>query len=342
MKHTVKWGIIGLGNIAFEFAKSFYNVDNADLIAVASTSNDKLIKFKQKFNINNENLYNCYERLLENKNIDIVYIALPNALHFEWVLKAIEKNKNILVEKPAFISNEQAEIIFEHKKFKNIFFSEGYMYRYHSQINETIKIIKSGEIGRPIYMNSNFGVNLIYKKNFFGFKKKKIDSNKRIFNKNLGGGVILDQGCYTTSMSLLIASLIENLDTTNFKLTDIKTEYMHSDIDVYSTAKINFDNKFISNVTASFKNDIGKKTVIFGEIGKIILENNWNPKETKIEFCGKVNKIIKFENSKNIYSLEIEYISKDIINGKNEASVHGINKKDILLNTKIINYWVNG
>ena len=57
MKHTVNWGIIGLGNIALEFAKSFINVDNADLIAVASLSHKKLSKFKQEFNINNEKLY---------------------------------------------------------------------------------------------------------------------------------------------------------------------------------------------------------------------------------------------------------------------------------------------
>jgi predicted dehydrogenase len=341
MKHTVKWGIIGLGNIAFEFAKSFYNADNADLIAVASTSNDNLDKFKQKYNINSENLYNSYEELLENKNIDIIYIALPNSFHFEWLLKAIEKNKNILVEKPALVSNKQAETVFKHKNFKNIFFSEGYMYRYHPQISKTIKIIKAGEIGRPISMNSNFGVNLIYKKNFFGFKKKKIDRNKRIFNKNLGGGVILDQGCYTTSMSLLIASLIENIDITNFKLTDINTEYIDSNIDVCSTAKINFDNKFLSHITASFKDDTGKNTVIFGENGKIILENTWNPKETKIELSGKINKVFKFENSVNIYSLEIKHISEDIINGKTEASYPGINKNNILLNTKLINHWVN-
>ena len=172
MKHTVKWGIIGLGNIAFEFAKSFYNSDNADLIAVASSSNEKLIQFKQKFNIKKENLYNSYQKLLENEEINIVYIALPNSYHFEWILKAIEKNKNILVEKPAFISLKEAEMIFNHKNFKNIFFGEGYMYRYHPQIYEIIKIIRSDTIGKPTSMESNFGINLINKKNFFGFKKK--------------------------------------------------------------------------------------------------------------------------------------------------------------------------
>jgi len=340
MKHTVKWGIIGLGNIAFEFAKSFYNSDNADLIAVASTSNEKLIKFKQNFNIEKENLYNSYQKLLENEDIDIVYIALPNSFHFEWILKAIEKNKNILVEKPAFVSLKEAEIIFNHKNYKNIFFGEGYMYRYHPQISETIKIIKSSGIGKPISMESNFGIKFIKKKNFFSFRKK-IDKNKRIFNKNLGGGVILDLGCYTTSMSLLVASLIDNIDMTNYKLTDIQTDYLYSDIDVHSSAKINFDNKFISNITVSFRDDIGKKTVILGENGKIIMENIWNSEQPKIEIVGKTNKILNFENQKNIYSLEIENISKDIIDNKIESSFPGINKKEILFNTKLINSWIN-
>jgi len=340
MKHIVKWGIIGLGNIAFEFAKSFYNSDNADLIAVASSSNEKLFQFNEKFNIKKENLYNSYQKLLENEDIDIVYIALPNSFHFEWILKAIEKNKNILVEKPAFVSLKEAEMIFSHKNFQNIFFGEGYMYRYHPQIDEMIKIINSGTIGKPISMESNFGINLVDKKNFFGFKKK-IDKKKRIFNKNLGGGVILDQGCYTTSMSLLVASLIDNIDITNFKLTDIQTDYLYSEIDIHSFAKINFDNRFTSDVTVSFRDNIEKKTVILGENGKIILDNSWNFEKPKIEVIGKINKIFDFKDKKNVYSLEIENISKNIIDNKTEASFPAINKKEILLNTKLINNWIN-
>ena len=173
MKHIVKWGIIGLGNIAYHFAKSFYNLENAKLVAVASHSQEKLLRFKENFDIKNENLYKDYIKILEDKNLDVVYIALPNSLHYEWVLKGIDKKKNILVEKPAFTSTNQIEQIFNHKNFENVFLSEGYMYKYHPQIIETIKIIKSGEIGKPIEMQTNCGMNLVYKKNFFGFKKKK-------------------------------------------------------------------------------------------------------------------------------------------------------------------------
>ena len=164
---------------------------------------------------------------------------------------------------------------------------------------------------------------------------------KRIFNKELGGGVILDQGCYTTSMSLLIASLIKDLDTSKFRVEGIKTDYLESNIDVDSCAKINFDNKFFSNISTSFTKNIGKSTTIVGEYGKIKLENSWNPEINILKISGKVNKDIELENLKNIYTLEIEKISEDIIANKKEASFPGTNKRDILLNTKIINYWIN-
>ena len=78
MNGIIKWGIIGLGNVAHEFAKSFYNIKNAKLIAIASKTQNKLSKFKDEFNINPNNCYDEYEKLLKNNEIDIIYIALPN------------------------------------------------------------------------------------------------------------------------------------------------------------------------------------------------------------------------------------------------------------------------
>ena len=341
MKHIVKWGIIGLGNIAHHFAKSFYNLDNAKLVAVASNSKEKLLRFKENYHIKSENLYNNYDEILEDNNLDIIYIALPNNLHFEWALKGIEKKKNILIEKPAFTSLSQAEIICNHKNFKNIFLSEGYMYKYHPQIIETIKILESGEIGKPIQMEANCGTNLIYKRNFFGFIKKKLNKNKRIFNKELDGGVILDLGCYTSSISLMIASKVENLNSSNFIVKDIKTEYLDGNIDVHSAANINFDNKFISSVRTSFIKEIGNNLIIRCENGKIEIENTWNPSIGNIKILGKEERELKFNDTKNVYSLEIKKISDDIMNDKKEASFPGTTKNDIFLNTKIINNWLN-
>ena len=215
------------------------------------------------------------------------------------------------------------------------------MYKYHPQIIETIKILESGEIGKPIQMEVNCGTNLIYKKNFFGFTKKKLDKNKRIFNKKLDGGVILDLGCYTSSVSLMIASLVENINVSNFSIKDIKTEYLDGNIDVHSTANINFDKKFISSVRTSFIEEIGNNLIIRCENGSIKIENTWNPLKGNIKIFGKKERELKFQDTKNIYSLEIHKISEDIINNEKEASFPGTTKGDILLNTKIINNWLN-
>jgi len=341
MRQVVKWGIIGLGNIAYEFAKAFNSSDNAQLIALASKSKEKLDEFGKNFNIKKENLFNSYDEIIENNSIDIFYIALTNNLHFDLILKLLEKKRNILVEKPAFLKIEDTEIIFNKKNFKNIFFSEAYMYMYHPQFIEVINNIKSGQIGNLIEMEANFGTNLIYKKNLFGFKKTKFDTRKRIFNKDLGGGVIFDLGCYTTSMSLMIASLIENIEISNFKLENIQTDYLHKNLDINSSAVINFDNRFYSKIKTSFSKKIGNKTIILGDQGQITIEDSWNPNNSILKILGKKNEIIEFKETKNLYSLEIDYISQDIIEGKTQSSFPGINKKNILLNSKIITNWIN-
>lgn len=340
MKHIVNWGIIGLGNIAFEFANAFHNANNAELIAVASKSNTKLNKFKNYFKIKDENSYNNYEDILNNQDIDIFYIALPNSLHFEWVQKLIKKKKNILVEKPAFISTKEAEKIFNSKDFNKVFFSEGFMYMHHPQILDVIKMIKEGKIGKLIEMKSQFGINLLYKKKFFGLIKKKIDEKNRLFNKKLGGGVIFDLGCYTSSISLLIASLIENLDISKFKIEDIKVEYLDNNIDVSSFAKINFDNKFYSYVSSSFTKDISGLTSIIGKDGMITLEDSWKSEKSILKLSGKFTEKKVYSSLKNIYTLEIENISKDILENKTESTFPGPNRKHIFLNNKLINNWI--
>jgi predicted dehydrogenase len=192
-------------------------------------------------------------------------------------------------------------------------------------------------------METVFGKNLLSKKNFLGiFKSKKFDTNKRIFNKSLGGGVILDHGSYTVSMSLLIASLIEGIDIENFRLSNDNNKKMIESIDVESSVEIIFDNQFKSNMTASFLKDIGNHTIINGENGKITILNTWNSNSGEIYLENKEKKLFKVENKKSLYSLEIKKISDDILNNKVEATHPGTKKKEILIGSQILDKWLNG
>ena len=157
----LNWGIIGLGRIANDFASGFKDVKNANLFGIASKAEKRLSDFKEKFNINEKYCFSSYEDLIACDKIDIIYIALPHNLHFEWIMKCLEKNKKVLTEKPATSSLNHMKKINETLNNKRIFFAEGFMYRYHPQTKKIISLIQNNEIGDLISMESNFGINLV-------------------------------------------------------------------------------------------------------------------------------------------------------------------------------------
>ena len=208
----IKWGIIGLGNIANNFAHAFNFCKYAQLTGISSKDKSKLDKFKNIFKIKNEFCFENYHDIVSLKEIDAIYIALPNTFHFKWIENCIKQNKKVLVEKPALNNIQESEKLQRMLQNQNYFLAEAFMYRFHPQIDVVINLIKNKEIGDLISMESNFGSDILTKKKFWVFKSKKNLMKKRIFNKKLGGGAIMDLGCYTTSFSSLIAALKSKFD----------------------------------------------------------------------------------------------------------------------------------
>ena len=133
----VKWGIIGLGNIALKFAEGFQYTKNAKLFAISSRNKNKLLTFKNKFQIDDNYCFTNYDSLLECKDLNIVYIALPNSFHHEWVIKSIEKGKNILVEKPATVNFSQMENIKNNlKEAQASKLQLEFLYHFHKLFNQ--------------------------------------------------------------------------------------------------------------------------------------------------------------------------------------------------------------
>ena len=338
----VNWGIIGLGKIALKFSEGFKNIDNAKLLGISSKDNKKLKKFKEDFKIENNFCFNNYENLLECKDIDIIYIALPNSLHHEWIIKCIEKEKKILVEKPATLNFSQMKDVQNKLLHKNLLFTEAFMYRYHPQIIKVIKLIRENAIGKLISMESFFGMDILTKKNLFGFKKiKKLNKDSRLYNKDLGGGAILDLGCYPVSISQLIASLIPDIDCNNIKVLNKKKEIGSTGVDLDSYAELQFDNKFKSKIRASFTKNLGKETRIIGEKGELLIESTWHGDPSIIKIKGEKSYEINVKCNENIFSYEIRNISKSVLENKKESIYPGMSLVETLLNMKILDEWLN-
>ena len=335
----INWGILGLGEIAQKFSDGFKETTNSKLLAVSSKNSEKLKSFESKFNIEKKYLFNEYEDLINCKDIDVIYIALPNSLHHKWMLKCIDKKKKFLVEKPAVLNLKEIENIENYRDSKNFFFTEGFMYRFQPQILKTIDLIKKNRIGKILSIESNFGENILSYINFFGLKfKKKMNINHRLYNKGLGGGAILDLGCYGVSFCTLIASVQKKFQ--NVQVINKKKEISKTNVDLDSYVELLFDNGIKSKIGASFLNKLGRSSKIVGDNGEILIHDTWLAETPFITLKKKKKFKIEIDNSKNIYSNEIDFISKCILENKHEIDFPGLNLKDTIINTKILDEWL--
>ena len=339
----VNWGIIGLGSIANKFADGFSIINNATVKGIASLNTNNLQSFKKKFQVNDEFCFDSYEKLISCRNIDIIYIALPNSLHALNIIKSIKQKKKVLVEKPAFINLQDFKKVENLLKNEKIFFTEAFMYRYLPYLQKVKEIIQNNILGKVIEMESTFNIKVYKQRNFLGIKIRKPNYDNRLFNKSLGGGAILDLGCYPLSLSTFVNSLTYNVKLNDISLQNVNSTYCESDVDIFSKITLNFDDKFKSNIACSFKDKPSQQTIINFENGSLTIDQSWTPdQDMSIKLTkGNEKSKIDFKNNENIYSYQIQNISDQILNKEITPQFPSMTMKEIEINTKILDDWIN-
>ena len=182
----IRIGIIGTADIAEKkmIPALKENADKFEYVGVASRSDTSGEIFVNK---NGGRLFVGYESMLLDKSIDAVYVPLPPALHFKWVKQALEHGKHVLCEKPFMTNYEDAKQIVELAQSKQLVVNENFMFIYHRQINAIRSFMESGEIGKTKFIRS-----------MFTFPRRSAQDFR--YNKELGGGALLDAGCYTIKL----------------------------------------------------------------------------------------------------------------------------------------------
>ncbi len=328
----IKWGIIGLGNISNKFVNAIKEVDNSKIVAVSSLTKKKNSELIKNLNIEENLFFSNYDELLNCKDIDAVYIATLNNTHLDLAIKSIKAKKNILCEKPITLNFKEAEKIKKELVNSDITFSEAFAYRSHPQTKELCKIIDEKEIGDIHSLESSFGYNT-----------KRINPNSRIFNKKLGGGAILDVGCYPTSLSLLIARIIKkDIDLNQFKLSNIKGNICETGVDDIAHADLTFDNKIVMKLNTSIRKHMINNCIIKGTKGKIVISSPWNPeKRSFFEIYTDQRYYKKFVNSDySVYASQIDMFAKKIQNKNLKDTMMEIDES--LVNMRILDEWSKG
>lgn len=250
----MKFGIIATGTMAQVFVDTLKQVEGVELYAVASRSLDKAIAFKEKNNF--EKAYGSYLELVEDDNVEIVYIATPHSNHYDDMKMCIEHHKPILCEKAFTINASQARKIQRLAKQNNVFVAEAIWPRYMPSRKLINDVIESGVIGTPKILTGNLSY-IIYQ-------------NKRIVDINLAGGALLDVGVYGINFALMhFGNDIKKIDT-SVMMTP-------TGVDGQETITIHYNDGRMAVLTHGIYSRSDRKGIIYGDKGYIVVENINNP-----------------------------------------------------------------
>ncbi len=180
----MKWAVLGTGVIANEMAQAL-NKNGRNIYAVANRTHEKAVDFAKKYNI--VKVYDDMNDVFTDPEVDVIYITTPHNTHIEFMKKAIENGKHILVEKSITLNSDELDEAILLAKEKGVVIGEA-MTIYHMPIYKKLKeILESGKLGEVNLITMNFG------------SFKEYDMNNRFFNRNLAGGAMLDIGVYALS-----------------------------------------------------------------------------------------------------------------------------------------------
>ena len=293
----VRWGIISTANIAqTQLIPAIFRAENAEVVAIASRGKT-VHEVAEKLNI--PKAYESYDELLNDPDIDAVYIPLPNHLHKEWVSEAALKGKHILCEKPASLTADEAVEMVEVCREQNVKFMEGFMYQLHPQHDRVKEIIASGEIG---------DVKLIKSSHTYYMENR--DTNIRM-GKDMGGGSLYDVGSYSIHAIRYILES-EPKEVQAFAEIDPNTG-----VDLTTYGYLKMANGVTAFFDCSFDMTRRQEYEVVGTKGTIKVPFAFRP-----DFNGGLGSIIVQTNGVSreekvmgdIYRLEVEHFSEAILN----------------------------
>jgi predicted dehydrogenase len=331
LRRNLAWGILGTGNIARKLAEGIRESTRGHLAAVGSRDTAKARAFAAECGV--PRAFGSYEEVLTSKEVQAVYIALPNHLHAEWTVRCAEAGKHVLCEKPLAVNRAEAERAIEAVRKAGVFLMEAFMYRCHPQTARLIEALRSGVIGEVRLIQSSFCFNM-------GVQPENI----RLSNP-MAGGSIMDVGCYPVSMARLIAGTVGG----NAFLNPSEVRGAgHLDgrtrVDHQAAASLKFPGGCVAALSCATHVQADNTLRIWGSEGMIAVPVPWKPaaKDARILLQGRGETSpteILVDSPASLYALEVDAVAEAIFGGDREVRAPGMTWADSLGNMAALDAW---
>ena len=293
MAKLINWGIIGLGGIAHKFAADMRLAENTQLKGVASRSATKAQEFARQYQA--DTYYSDYVSLAEDDTIDIVYIATPNTLHYENTLLCLQNNKSVVCEKPLGVASGEVENMLAAARSRNLFLMEAIWTQFIPAFRKAMQLLADGAIGEAISVHANFGF------------KRAFDAESRLFNRQLGGGSLLDIGIYPIVVSYAALGFPADIKAVARKTT--------TQVDRSCEMIFQYENGSTASLSSTFEAHTTNEAFIYGTEGKIKLEAPFHHPQQIVIDNDKGREALAIPHRGNGYVHEIESVNECLQQG---------------------------
>ena len=295
----LKWGILGPGNIARDFAQALNRV-NGEVYAVASRNKERAEKFARENNV--KKAYGSYDEIIKDKDIDVVYIATPHSNHYEYIIKSLNNNKHVLCEKAITVNERELEEALKIARENNLVLEEA-MTLFHMPLYEkVIKKINNEDLGKVNIVQVSFG------------SFKEYDENNRFFNLDLAGGALLDIGTYALSFArYFLSSMPEEILSTVKKAK--------TGVDEESGIILKTKEDEVATISLAFRSKMPKRGIVSCDNGFITIDNFPRANKATINYLDGAVEVIECGEEEKALDYEVIFMEERIKENKESNSI---------------------
>jgi len=288
---SVQWGVLSTAHINAKFLAGVARSDECDVLAVASRDADRAATYAREHGI--ERSYGSYDQLLDDPDVEVVYISLPNSMHVEWTERALRKGKHVLCEKPLSRRPADVEAAFDVAESADRLLMEAFMWRHNPQTERLLELVQAGVIGRPTLVRAAFSFAIA----------AGDEANVRL-SADLEGGALMDVGCYCISAARLLAGEPE-------AVSGHQLIGGHG-VDVAFAGSMRFASGMLGHFDAGIAVADRDELEVVGDEASLFLDDPWHCREPVIELRrgGTVERITL--EPADSYQLEAENLSAAI------------------------------
>lgn len=306
MTKTIKWGIIGLGTISRKFATGLQSAANAEIYAVASRTQDKADAFGDEFGAQKK--YSSYEALVNDADVDVVYIGTPHTMHKPNTLLCLNAGKHVLCEKPFAVNASEVKEMIALAREKNLFLMDAVWTRYFPIMIKLRELLAEKAIGDVMLVQSDFG-----------YRTGSINPESRTYSPDFAGGALLDVGVYP----IQLASMVYGKQP-----TDIVSQVTlgTTGVDELSVSVFKYSDYEMATMTTAVRLNTPHETRIMGSKGLISIPDWWHPTEMTVQIQGEDSQTYTYDLDGNGYNYEAEEVGRCIREGLLESDVMSLDE----------------